>query len=305
MVDRVTLDSRAIVERAARLAADVLGDAAVVYERMCDGNLRVVQVTHRDPASEVVASTLAHDARTVTDFARSALRSGETLYMPQVPQRELRRRLHPELHEYLLASGCYSAICVPIGADAALLTTRDVPGRPYGRDDVTFVEAVGCRVARARARARRGAHALGLRRSVVDALNGAVDELPAAADAARTQTVKLLEQAVADDSQAAVALLDDLDLRHVACTKAYAVVLGDDPMRVTGTRLRSFVCEPEVLDEAVGGVLAGELDFRSVDLDLIDDHGRAILHLAMVRRRDATPWGVVATAHHDHELSSA
>ena len=70
---------------------------------------------HRDPVSEVAASTLGRDPRTSTNMVRHAIIARELVCVAQVPQRELRRRLHPELHEHLHLSGCYSAMCAPIG----------------------------------------------------------------------------------------------------------------------------------------------------------------------------------------------
>ncbi len=43
--------------------------------------------------------------------------------------------------------------------------------------------------------------------------------------------------------------------------------------------------------------MLGEIDYRSVEFDVLADRARVALHVAMVRRADATPRGVVVVAH--------
>jgi len=114
----------------------------------------------------------------------------------------------------------------------------------------------------------------------------------------RARLEALLQAAVADDAEAAVALLD-LDLRHLVCTKAYWVLVGDDPAAVLGAPLLSSVAgsHVEALNGAFEHVLRGELDFRSVETELGPNAVPAALYVAMVRRRDARPWALVAVAH--------
>jgi hypothetical protein len=90
----------------------------------------------------------------------------------------------------------------------------------------------------------------------------------------------------------------------VACTKAYGALVGEDATRLTGVSLRSLVRDGGALDEALAPVLRGEIDFRSVELEVLADRSRLALHLGMVRRDDATPRGVVVVAHPVPPLSS-
>jgi PAS domain-containing protein len=89
----------------------------------------------------------------------------------------------------------------------------------------------------------------------------------------------------------------DLELRHVACNKAYAALVGEDATQLTGVTLRSLVRDGGALDEALAPVLLGEIDYRSVELEVLADRARVALHVGMVRRVDATPRGVVLVAH--------
>jgi PAS domain-containing protein len=265
----------------------------------------VVYAAHRDPVSEVAASTLGRDPRTSTKLVRRAVTSGELICVAQVPQRELRRRLHPELHEHLQLSGCYSAVCAPVGATGALLVTRDLPGRPYGHDDLAFVESIAARVVRADERARCWTAAWEMRRAMVAALGSlsfdvdcfdALVESMSSGDPEASTGDRLVPEPV-------VAALD-LELRHVACSKAYAALVGEDATRLTGVSLRSIVRDGGALDEALAPVLLGEIDFRSVELEVLADQARVALHIAMLRDDDVTPRGVVVVAHPVPALSS-
>jgi hypothetical protein len=309
MVDAVTLDASAVDGRAARIAAENLGDTAFLYRRAATEEMPdpsadpsadqmvVTAAAHRDPVSEVAANTLGRDPRTSTNLVRRAVASGETICVPQVPQRELRRRLHPELHEHLHATGCFSALVAPIGRTAALLVTRDLPGRPYTNDDVAFVDAIAARVARADERVRCWTGAWEMRRAMVAAFEGPTTDgdcfeaLPAPVAGSEMPA-----------SEPVVAVLD-LELRHVACSKPYAALVGEEASRLVGVSLRSLVNDGGALDEALAPVLLGEIDFRSVELEVVADDARVALHVAMVRRDDATPRGVVVVAHSVPALS--
>jgi excisionase family DNA binding protein len=282
MVDAVTLDSTAVGQRAARVAAENLGDTAFLYRLSPAGEMNLAYAAHRDPVAEVAASTLGGDPRTATTFVLRALTSGELICVPQVPQRELRRRLHPELHEHLQLSGCYSAMSAPIGDTGALLVTRDLPGRPYTNDDVTFFGAIAARITRADERVRSWTGAWEMRRSMVALLS------------APTFDGSCFDSLASSDPIVAVL---DLELRHVACSKGYATLVGEDAERLTGMPLHSIVRDGGALDDALAPVLAGEIDFRSVELEVLADGARVALHVAMVRREDASPRGVVLVAH--------
>jgi excisionase family DNA binding protein len=305
MVDAVTLDSTAVGQRAARVAAENLGDTAFLYRRTRGDEMILAYAAHRDPVAEVAASTLGGDPRTETNMVLRSVTTGELICVPQVPQRELRRRLHPELHEHLQLSGCYSAMSAPVGASGALLLTRDLPGRPYTNDDVAFLEAIAARIERADERVQAWTGAWEMRRRMVEVFSAttfAGDCFGALADNAPPGD----SGHGADDEPVVVdpivAVLD-LELRHVASSMGYATLVGEDAAHLTGMSLRSIVRDGGALDEALAPVLAGEIDFRSVELEVIADGARVALHVAMVRRDDASPRGVVVVAHSVPALS--
>lgn len=295
MAAAVTLDAAPVAIRAARLVADALGDGAVCSLRGDDGDLHVTAAAHRDPVREVTFAAVARAASFTLAFARRVARNGAAVFVPQVSQRDVRRTVSPELREHLANGGCFSLVCVPIGVDGALLVERDVPGKPYDRADLGFVEAVAARVAGAHARARAHRSAVCVRRRAAHAANLAARANARLSDLAGTALDALLGGAVADDPQAPIALVD-LDGRHVACSKAYAAALGDDASGVPGRALAELVRGPDAVRAALASLLVGELDVRTVAVEPRAAGAGTTLHLAMVRRPDAAPWCFVAVA---------
>ncbi len=288
-----------MVERGGRLGADVLGDAVIVALRDRDGELVVAHVAHHDPVSEVALATVAYEVPFALEIARLVVRTGSPLFVPQVPQREVRRSLRPELHEFLLAGGCYSLITVPIGTDeridGALIAVRDGPGRPYARDDVAFVSSLGARISLAHARAAHAVLAKDTRGRLVDTVGVFLSEYEHMDTVSRLALDELLESVAADEPESLVAVLD-LDLRHLGCTKAYASQLGQDQTRVVTASLGTLVADAERLRGSFDEVLVGELDFRTVDIQPIAATSPMTLHAAMIRGADATPWCIVIVA---------
>jgi excisionase family DNA binding protein len=292
MVEAVTLDATKIGERAARIVAEYLGDTAFIYRMNADGVMVVLYAAHRDPIAEVAASTLGRDPRTSTNLVHRSVVAGEVMCVAQVPQRELRRHMHPELHEHLQVTGCYSAMCAPFGTNGGLLVTRDLPGRPYSNDDVALATSIASRITRADERVNAWRAAWNLRRAMVEMFSApsfdtnCFDKLFASSDDFGAEL----------DDPPTVAVLD-MELQHVAVTKEYAALMGDDATRLPGTSLRSLVSDEGAFDEALAPVLRGEIDYRSVELDVFANRSRVALHVAVVRHADATPRGVVLVAH--------
>jgi excisionase family DNA binding protein len=292
MVEAVTLDATKIGERGARILAAHLGDAAFVYRHEADDRMVVHYAAHRDPIAEVAASTLGRDPRTATSLVRRSVVTGDVICVAQVPQRELRQTMHPELHEHLQLTGCYSAMCVPFGTDGVVLMTRDLPGRPYTNDDVVLAKRIASRMTWADDRVRVWRAAWSLRRAMVEMFS------------APTSEGNCFDKIFASSSEFGAEFADpptvavlDMELRHVAPSKEYAVLMGDDPVRLTGIPLRSLVADETAFDVALAPVLRGEIDFRSVELDVTANRSRVALHVAVVRHDDATPRGVVLVAH--------
>ncbi len=298
MLDAVSLNAGPFLERATRLAVSVVGDGAVLTLPGEDGTLEVAHVAHLAPHVELRMGWVAREEQGTKQFAKLVASSGRSVFVPQVPQQQVRDSVGPEAHEYLVKGSCFSVICVPVfGDDAvgALFLMRDEAGRPYAPDDVVFAEAVATRIALARTQAARQQSAWNVRRRVVESLSEAardhesVDDLGCALD-------KFLEWSVGDDTQAAVAVLD-LELRQRVCTKAYAELLGRDPASVRGALLPNLVADADRLYRGLERLLTSEVDFRTFEIDARATAAPVMLHCAMARRPDATPWAIVISAH--------
>jgi hypothetical protein len=72
-------------------------------------------------------------------------------------------------------------------------------------------------------------------------------------------------------------------------------MLAQEPSLVVGAPLGDLVSDSSALDVGLRPLSRGELDYRSIEVELREGRGRASLHAVMVRRCDATPWGVVVT----------
>jgi GAF domain-containing protein len=223
-----------------------------------------------------------------------------------VAQRGVRERLQPEMHELLLGGSCYSMICAPIRlggqVDGTLLVIRDAPGRPYERDDVWFVEEVASRVGLARDRAERSRETRDTCRRVACAAAAIASERDRV-DLLSMQALEELVELAADDPQAAVAILT-LDVRHLACTKPYAMLFGIDRSRLLCSSLPSLIEDETSMRLAFERLRSGELDYRTVDARPAGSTAPIQMQVAVVRRADATPWCTVAAAHFVPQLAA-
>ena len=288
MLDVVTIDARPVAERAASSIADVVGDAVVVIGTADHGRAEVLHVAHRDPAREVTVATIARQADPAKLFALVASQDDAPLFIPQVPQRDVRNHVPPEIQQQLLVAGCYSVISVPVRVDGqaigAVVVSRDMPGRPLTHDDVHTVEDLVARVSAAYTIAERSRAAWELRQRIADAVQGADPDT----------SVKVL---LAEAGDHAAALLD-LDLRHVAITEAYAELFSTDPDAITRAALAPMAVEDEALRDALARVLFGEIDYCQIPVDIVASPGaRRMVHAVMVRDDDATPRAIVIVAH--------
>jgi len=299
MLAGVSLDGSPVVERAVRLSADVLGDGAIVSLRDDDGDFEVAHVAHMNPLVEPTVAGIARDAPFTRKFAHMVVATGRTLHVPQVPQRDVRRCLRPELHEHLIDGSLFSLICVPIASrervDGTFLVLRDRPGYPYTTEDVEFVEALARRVSIALRRSDSYRAAWAARGRTVEAVAALVHDFPSVGDAPRRAVDAALDDIVVDEPDTPVAVLD-LELRHIACTKAYAEMFGCDLTDTIGRSLTELVADPVHVRSALQKLFIAELDFRTLEARPADAPG-AVLHAAMVRRADASPWGVVIVGH--------
>jgi excisionase family DNA binding protein len=295
MVECVSVDARALQQRAAECVAHAIGDAVAVF--VIDGEALVpVAFHHANPQRAVVMGAMLRGRTGEPAFAERAVERGEPVFVPQVPQREVRALLRPEFHQYLATVGVFSAVAAPLIVDdvivGAMSVRRDRPGRPYTTDDRDFVVAVAAKVSAGMERAARARAAWELRASLVEHALAPDDVVDHASD--------WLANAVPEDAVAAVV---DVDGRVRATTEPFAKLLGTTVAEADGTRLETLVASADDVRETADRMLDGELDYSTIVTRPAADPAECVmLHGATVRQPDATPSGIVYVANAVREL---
>ncbi|GIU88274.1 MAG: hypothetical protein KatS3mg009_2789 [Acidimicrobiia bacterium] len=298
MCEQVTTDERAVLQRAASVTASVLGDAVAVYLPGAAGP-EAVAFDHADPARAVVLGTMVRQAiEGEPSFAPRSPRDGPLL-VPQVAQRDVRKGLRPEFHQFLTVLGFYSAISVPLplrdGHAGLVFAARDAPGRPYTLDDLALVEQVVARIALAARRAEQGRASWATRADLVRSLR------ERAAGGTLGARGEALVASVADD-EAAVVVGPDRLVR--AASKGFATLLETSVADLDGADLAKCFLRDPALPAVFDRMLAGELDYCSLVATVPRVRRRVDLHGGIVRLADATPACVVFAAHERPELAT-
>jgi excisionase family DNA binding protein len=74
MIDALSLEPGPVAQRAARYAAEVLGDAAIVSLRAGDGDMEIAAIAHRNPVAEVTVAAVAREVPFTAEVAQLAMR---------------------------------------------------------------------------------------------------------------------------------------------------------------------------------------------------------------------------------------
>jgi excisionase family DNA binding protein len=294
MVGWTTLDATAMFSRAAHALADTIGDAATVSLREPDGTLRLVAFDHRDPERAVAMGTMLRFGTSAEPlYAREASERGEAVFVPQVPQRDVRSQVRPEFHQTLTTAGFYSAVSAPIVGSGpvrgSVLVSRDTPGRPYTLEDRDFVVCVASSIDAAIEQAERGHRAWEVRRRLARELSEWIGH----GDFTRARDWLLDE--VADDQPVAII---GLDMVVAGATTAFA-----EHFRSTACDLKEQVLhelfEPSpILQTTFERLRDGELDYCTV-VAMPGTHASppVVLDGAIIRLADATPCCVLFVVH--------
>lgn len=113
----------------------------------------------------------AGPCRSADGIGGHVARTGEPVVLPALDPEELRARIRPPYRELFDRHPAYGLVAMPLRAPArnlgVLLVTRHDPGRPYGEDDVGFLEALARQAAVAIANARHAADHEAAQRSLI------------------------------------------------------------------------------------------------------------------------------------------
>src|SRR6266545_2532280 len=149
-----SLDYEQVLSAVARLSIPELADWCVV-DVVEDGEVRRMEVAHRDPSRAALAAALRsfpldHAARQRLPAAR-ALRSGRPVPLPAYGDDRLREETHGEYLDLTLQLGVCSVLVVPATLSSARATmtflATSESGRRYGPEDVALAEELVRRAA--------------------------------------------------------------------------------------------------------------------------------------------------------------
>jgi two-component system cell cycle sensor histidine kinase/response regulator CckA len=150
-----SLDYRATLSAAARLAVPRLADWCAVDVVDTDGRLRRLAIAHVDPAKVDAVWAMSHRYRELADDpVPQVIRSARAQIMPEIPDELLRRFARDEAHlQGLRAFGLKSLLIVPLVArgrtlGAITLVTAE-SGRHYGQADLLLADLLARRAATA------------------------------------------------------------------------------------------------------------------------------------------------------------
>lgn len=154
------LDFAGVLDTVARHVAGSIGDVCTIRLLSEDrSHLDLAGIHHDDPSALTLLRELSQNHMEVgeTPIGRVAV-TGEPLLIPVVSLPEFRASVSPRFWPYLDRFGVHSMIAVPLRdratAIGVLTVSRTSPGRPYGVEDQTFLQALADRAAMVIASAR-------------------------------------------------------------------------------------------------------------------------------------------------------
>src|SRR5512138_733934 len=143
-----------IARSVAQIAVQTIGDASAVL--LLEGRkdlYRVAAVHDEDPDARVLFERLLAEAAELPQdggWGAGVVRSGETLFVPRVPQDQMEKYPQPAFREYYERVGLASLMIVPLrgrgSVMGALALGRHRHGRPYTENDRQFLEQIALQV---------------------------------------------------------------------------------------------------------------------------------------------------------------
>ncbi|HEX2963098.1 MAG TPA: CHASE domain-containing protein [Ignavibacteriales bacterium] len=183
----LTLDYKAVLENAAKIASELIGDAAVV-RLISDDNkyLEPAAVYHPDNEAvkliyEVLRSVPQESGK---GLSGRVLATSESLIIQEKELQENKNSIRPEYTQYFKKYGVNGILVVPLKVGRQLIGTlsliRTRPGKPYTSKDRSFLEELANRVAIAIANSRlhqEKVHEIDERRLAEEKLTKTLEEL--------------------------------------------------------------------------------------------------------------------------------
>lgn len=147
-------DVRLTLEAVARNTAERLGDLCLcllIGER--GDTFDVAAYHHRRPDAVMLIEELRDTVTHLLDKtpAGRVISKGRPLFIPVVTPEQIKTLVHPDYWPYVERVGLHSLVVVPLKARGttvgAILVARDEPARPFGYDDLLFMQQLAGRAA--------------------------------------------------------------------------------------------------------------------------------------------------------------
>jgi excisionase family DNA binding protein len=283
-------------DEAVRALAERLDAGAIL--RLLDesgDHLTGTNFHHRDPRTRALLGRFFGVVPVWPSLAGETLCTGTPLRWTNIPQDQLRARLHPAAHQVLDHIRLTQLLQVRICAGDAPIGVLQVlrhDGRAFSDDDVATAVAVAELLGAARARAERFVRAWARRNRLVDDLQRALAEhgMDPAVECARRWIEHLDVGAAVTDQRADRRIV-------VAANEQAAEALGLRRHELVG---RSALDIPQFLSDAavaasVGRLRTGALDYASFTAATPDGGRRLDVHCGAVRQPDAAVAMIVTT----------
>ncbi|MGE5350783.1 MAG: CHASE domain-containing protein [Acidobacteriota bacterium] len=183
----LSLDYKAVLDNAARIASELIGDAAVVRLISDDKNyLEPVAVYHPDKeASELIYEVIKSAPQEAgKGLSGKVMSTSESLIIPEVELQDIKNSIRPEYIKYFEKYGVHGILIVPLKVGKQTIGTltllRTHTGRPYTAKDRSFIEELANRIAIAIVNSRlhqEKVHEIDERRMAEEKLNKTLEEL--------------------------------------------------------------------------------------------------------------------------------
>jgi PAS domain S-box-containing protein len=150
----LALDYKAVLENAAKITSDLIGDAAVVRLVSEDKPfLEPVAVYHPDKVAMEIIDEVLNSAPqdAASGLSGRVVSKLESIIIPEVELSEVENLIRPEYKKYFEKYGIHGILIVPllVGRQAigTLSVMRTRPGKPYSAKDRSFLEELANRIA--------------------------------------------------------------------------------------------------------------------------------------------------------------
>ncbi|MGE5432061.1 MAG: CHASE domain-containing protein [Syntrophomonadaceae bacterium] len=154
MFAELSLDYKAVLDNAAKVTSELIGDAAIVRIISDDKNyLEPAAVYHPDNEARSLLNEVLQSApqKLNSGLSGKVAATSESVIIQEVELKEIKNSIRPEFTKYFEKYGIHGILVVPLIVGRQTIGTLSVmrtsPGRPYSPKDRYFLEELANRIA--------------------------------------------------------------------------------------------------------------------------------------------------------------